>query len=248
MAIAVIAGAMQVGYNLAVTGNVLGERASVTTERLLEDTNKERTKYHQDSLKINGQLSRAAALKAQDMIEKQYWAHNAPDGGTPWRWFHEVGYQYSLAGENLAKDFQSADAVVAAWMASPQHRANVLGSYTEVGFAATSGKLDGKDTTIIVALYGSPVSAVPVVQTSSAAPLGFMSRLGVAVQTLSPATLGALVLVGPALFVALLAHMYRGRLPKSLRDSWYRHHGLVKAGGLLGVAVIILTLQTGGQI
>ncbi len=248
MAVAILAATLQIGYNFAVTGNVLGEQVSITAETLLVDTNKERTKYHQADLKINGQLSRAAALKAQDMIEKQYWAHTAPDGSTPWKWLHEVGYQYSLAGENLAKDFQSADAVVAAWMASPQHRANVLGAYNEVGFAVAKGKLAGKDATIIVALYGSPISAVPVVQTSSAAPLGFVGRLGVTLQTLSPATLGALVLVTFASFVALLAHVYREKLPKKLRDSWYRHHGLMKAGGLLGASVIILVLQSGGQI
>lgn len=240
---------MQIGYNVSVAGNVLGEQtASLTAQHLLDATNKERIADGKSLLKRNEQLSRAASLKAQDMLQKQYWAHSAPDGVTPWKWFQDIGYQYSLAGENLARDFKSAGETVSAWMASPQHKANVLGAYSDVGFAIASGKLEGKDATIIVALYGSPVGAMPVVQTSSSQPLSLIGQLGVMVQTLSPAVLGSLVITIIAALVALLAHVYRMRLPKSLRDSWYRHHGLLKAGGLLGVSLLILVLQTGGQI
>jgi len=41
----------------------------------------------------------------------------------------------SSAGENLALGYDTGAAVVDAWMASPGHRENVLGSYTQVGVA-----------------------------------------------------------------------------------------------------------------
>lgn len=48
-----------------------------------------------------------------------------------------VGCAATRAGENLARGYTTADATVAAWMASPGHRANVLdGSLTRIGVAA----------------------------------------------------------------------------------------------------------------
>jgi uncharacterized protein YkwD len=47
----------------------------------------------------------------------------------------------SVAAENLAQGFGSADRVVAAWMASPGHRANILdGRLTRIGVAAVYGR------------------------------------------------------------------------------------------------------------
>ena len=60
------------------------------------------------------------------MIAKNYWAHNAPDGASPWSFFKNVGYRYLYAGENLARDFGDSASVVNAWMNSPTHRDNLL--------------------------------------------------------------------------------------------------------------------------
>ena len=47
------------------------------------------------------------------------------------------GCKATRASENLARGYATADATVAAWMASPGHRANVLdGTVTRVGVAA----------------------------------------------------------------------------------------------------------------
>ncbi len=44
------------------------------------------------------------------------------------------GYRWYYFAENLAMGYASADAVVAGWMASPGHRANILnGSMTKIG-------------------------------------------------------------------------------------------------------------------
>ena len=44
------------------------------------------------------------------------------------------GISYRTAGENIAKGYQSPEAVVRGWMNSPGHRANILNSsYTHIG-------------------------------------------------------------------------------------------------------------------
>ncbi len=249
---------VQAGYNLAVTGSVLGSHVSVTDNALLDTTNAQRIAQHLPALKLNSQLSEAAYEKANDMYKQQYWAHVAPDGTTPWSWFSRVGYSYSYAGENLAKNFTTADAATTAWMASPEHRANILDShYTDVGFAVVSGTLNGENTLLIVALYGEPTGVVAVAgaQTgvvtaapTTAQPISVITRVGMSLQSLTPAALGSIVLLIAMAGVAFTAHLYRDKLPKAFNQSWRRHHGLIKATGMISLVVMLVALYGGGQI
>lgn len=232
---------------------VLGVEANITTTDLLDDTNAERTKAGEAVLRYDEQLSSAAFLKAQDMFKQQYWAHNAPDGTTPWQWFAQAGYNYSYAGENLAKNFTSTSATVTAWMASAHHRENILNkNYTDVGFAVVDGTLDNKPTTLVVALYGAPASSVAGASAStfaaSGGSTGIISQIGLTLQTMSPAILGSITLLIIGAMIALLAHGYRKRLPLTLQRSWRYHHGLFKALGLTTLAIVLVTLYSGGQI
>ncbi len=143
--------------------DVLGYATNIQVERLLVDTNQKRKDAGLGSLSLNQQLSQAAAGKAADMFGKNYWAHVAPDGKTPWDFIVGAGYKYTVAGENLAKNFQDSDGVVNAWMASPSHRDNLLKStYKEVGFAVVNGKLQGEDTTLVVQMFGTRPNAKPL--------------------------------------------------------------------------------------
>ncbi|MDR1969738.1 MAG: CAP domain-containing protein [Candidatus Nomurabacteria bacterium] len=129
----------------------------IAADKILAHTNRERVAAGKAELTLNYKLTKAAHLKAQDMLARQYWSHNDPDGIPPWKWVNDMGYNYAVAGENLARGFRSANDVVAAWMDSPAHKINVLHSaYTEVGFASVDGQLHGKDTTLVVALYAKP--------------------------------------------------------------------------------------------
>jgi amino acid transporter len=65
---------------------------------------------------------------------------------------------------------------------------------------------------------------------------------------MTPALLGSIVLVLLAAGVAFAAHAYRKKLPKPMRQSWRRHHGLYKALGMASFALILITLYGGGQI
>jgi len=141
--------------------DVLGYATDIHVEQLLSDTNAQRTSLGLNPLTLNTQLSEAAAKKASDMFAKDYWAHNSPTGTTPWDFISGVGYHYVVAGENLAKNFTTSQAVVDAWMASPTHRANIVKSgYRDIGFAVVNGKLNGEDTTLVVQMFGSTVDSL----------------------------------------------------------------------------------------
>src|SRR5262249_50716989 len=53
----------------------------------------------------------------------------------------QAGYTGWIAiGENIAAGYQTPDAVVAGWMSSPGHRANILSTqFTEIGIGVASG-------------------------------------------------------------------------------------------------------------
>ena len=124
--------------------DVLGYATDIRVEQLLASTNAKRAEAGLDALTLNGTLSQAAAAKAADMLANNYWAHNSPLGKTPWDFIISAGYRYTLAGENLAKNFQTSSGVVDAWMNSPTHKANIFkAGYREVGFAVVNGVLAG---------------------------------------------------------------------------------------------------------
>jgi uncharacterized protein YkwD len=247
--------ALQVGYNMGTTGSILGQEADISTVDLLADTNSRRAEQQLKPLQESEALDRAAFLKAQDMLQKQYWAHTSPDGVQPWKWLGDVGYNYSHAGENLAKNFRSADAVTSAWMNSPEHRANVLSTnYDQVGFAVVDGIMNDKPISLEVAMYGAEVAPAAVAGVKAdftpaeARPVGFVSQVGMAVKSLTPAALGSVILLLLVTAVALTAHANRHKLPKVFQKSWRLHHGAYKAAGLMSLMVVIVALYSGGQI
>src|SRR5579871_4004117 len=164
--IALLLVGVQLLYNFSVTGRpmVLGYATDINISELLADTNQQREANGLPALQLSSQLDQGALNKANNMFALDYWAHYAPDGTPPWAFFNAVGYQYSYAGENLAKDFDTSAGVMDGWMNSPEHRANVLSPhYTQVGFAVENGTLLGEQTTLVVAFYGAPLTAaVPV--------------------------------------------------------------------------------------
>ncbi len=135
---------------------VLGIRYQISDLELLNLTNYERTQNGLPPLSMNSQLSEAAQKKSGHMFANNYWAHFAPDGTSPWDFIKGVGYEYSYAGENLAKGFTTSSDAVAAWMKSPTHKANILASqYEDVGFSVEEGRLQGEDTILIVQEFGA---------------------------------------------------------------------------------------------
>ena len=136
--------------------NVLGYATDIRVDQLLGATNSNRQALGLSPLTYNVTLSQAAALKAQDMFSNDYWAHTSPEGKTPWTFIQQAGYTYTVAGENLAKNFSTSQGVVDAWMASPTHKDNIIKpTYRDIGFAIVNGVLNGEETTLVVQMFGA---------------------------------------------------------------------------------------------
>jgi hypothetical protein len=135
---------------------ILGYAANIPISRVVDLTNQKRVENGLAPLNYSDQLSNAALFKGNDMLAKNYWAHIAPDGTEPWKFFLDAGYRYKYAGENLARDFSNAESAIEAWMTSPTHKENLLSPrYTEIGVAVVEGDLGGVEATIIVQLFGT---------------------------------------------------------------------------------------------
>jgi hypothetical protein len=152
--------------------SVLGFATDITVNKLHQLTNQTRQKHNLPPLDYNKKLEQAAYLKAQDMFKRNYWAHYAPDGTTPWQFILTSGYRYQYAGENLAKNFLFSQDVVNAWMDSPTHRENILKKeYNEVGFAVVNGILNGEETTLVVQMFAQPAETGSLTQEQKTAPI-----------------------------------------------------------------------------
>ncbi len=140
--------------------SVLGISFSITPQELLVLTNQKRQEAGLSALVLDGVLTQAAEQKASDMFSKNYWAHIAPDGTTPWFFIRNSGYEYLYAGENLARGYTSSNDVINAWMESPSHKENMLSPhYNDVGFAIREGTLTGEETVLVVEEFGSRVQS-----------------------------------------------------------------------------------------
>lgn len=143
--------------------NVLGFASSITPGGVIEQTNERRATLGLPPLELNRELTNAALAKGEHMFANQYWAHVAPDGTDPWYFIRGANYTYQVAGENLARDFSTTDDMVAAWMASPTHRANIMNpKYKEIGIAVIDGQLQGYETTLVVQMFGTKRYADPL--------------------------------------------------------------------------------------
>lgn len=146
---------------------------------VIDLTNTERTALTLLPLNRNTVLDQAAQLKAEDMARNSYFSHDSPTGVTPWYWFTQAGYPFVHAGENLAVYFTDSTAVVDAWMKSPTHRANIVGTqYREIGVGTAKGIYEGFETVFVVQMFGTPAIAplvaaapAPVPVVTPAAPL-----------------------------------------------------------------------------
>lgn len=156
---------------LSQSVGAISNLTSTNVGELFSLSNQERAEIGLTSLNLNEQLNSAARSKANHMLANNYWAHYAPDGTTPWSFITNTGYYYSSAGENLAKGFTTSDGVVQGWMASSTHKDNVLGAYTDVGYAVVDGTLLGSETTLVVAMYGIRAQSVVAPVSEATAPV-----------------------------------------------------------------------------
>lgn len=106
--------------------------------------NAQRTKNGLSALKIDAEVQNVARIKAQDMVNNNYFDHNSPTYGTPFNMLNSFKVSYKTAGENIAGN-SSNSAAVTAWMNSSGHKANILNSsFNYTGIGVVNGSKYGK--------------------------------------------------------------------------------------------------------
>ncbi|HEV3460029.1 MAG TPA: CAP domain-containing protein [Thermoanaerobaculia bacterium] len=93
---------------------------------LLAAVNAARRAAGRPPLAADPRLDAAAQAHADDMLARSYYAHVGADGSTPLSRVQAAGFAAASVAENIAARHLSADAAMAGWMASSEHRRNLL--------------------------------------------------------------------------------------------------------------------------
>jgi len=129
--------------HVAVTASTLHSATSATLCLL----NVERVNRGLRPLKLNAKLTTAARAHSRDMVRRTYFEHNSPNGRTPFDRMLATNYVPKGAawtlGENIGwgtEELAEPASLVAAWMRSPGHRANILNArFREIGIGIAPG-------------------------------------------------------------------------------------------------------------
>lgn len=119
-------------------------------------TNRERVRASLTPVRRNAELARAAQLQAEQMAAAGKLAHDIPGSRYPTlaSRLKLVGYQYRAIGENVAEGYTSGAALMASWMTSAPHRANILSArFTETGVGMARSK---SGRTYTAQVFGRP--------------------------------------------------------------------------------------------
>lgn len=123
-----------------------GNTTTVTSTNMNQDEkevfnliNTQRANNGLSALKEDAEVQKVARIKAQDMVNNNYFSHTSPTYGSPFDMLKSFGISYKSAGENIAGNSTNSGAVNA-WMNSPGHKANILNSsfnYTGIGVVSS---------------------------------------------------------------------------------------------------------------
>ena len=116
------------------------ETINANEQEVFNLINEQRTKNGLSALKLDKEVQRVARIKAQDMIDRNYFSHTSPTYGSPFDMLNSFKVSYKTAGENIAGNSSNSGAVTA-WMNSSGHKANILNSsfnYTGIGVVSSN--------------------------------------------------------------------------------------------------------------
>jgi uncharacterized protein YkwD len=147
-----------------------GQRSISTLNSLnvgvLTQLNIIRAQYQLAPLQINDGLTAAATQHSTQMATDGYFAHNSVDGAAFWKrllkYYPRVGSGTWSVGENLlwTSGTPNPQQALALWMASPDHRANILNpNWRNIGISSISkpaapGTYDGLNIVLITTDFG----------------------------------------------------------------------------------------------
>lgn len=108
---------------------------------MLARVNAARKKAGAQPLISNSKLDLAAQRHAEDMLARNYFAHQNPEKKTVRERATAAGYDWDRIGENIAEGQFSVDEVMDTWMNSPGHRKNILEpEFKELGVGLALGQ------------------------------------------------------------------------------------------------------------
>ena len=111
---------------------------------MLELLNKEREARGLKALVWDDELTEVARKHSTDMWQRQYFAHENPDGESPFDRMEEGSVEFGFAGENLALS-RTTSRAHNGLMNSDGHRRNMLDpNFTRVGIGVIDGGIYGK--------------------------------------------------------------------------------------------------------
>lgn len=113
---------------------------SPSVAELVDLVNAHRTALGLAPLEWHSGVAAVAQAHSDDMVARGFFSHTNPDGESPFDRLRAAGIAYSAAGENIAYGYPTPASVLAAWLGSEGHRANIENpSYTHhgVGLAGT---------------------------------------------------------------------------------------------------------------
>ena len=122
--------------------------------------NRERAKVGLRPLTRNSTLDKTAQIKCNDLVARDYWSHDAPDGTKYGDIMTREKFWYYVSGENLAYGFADAQSTVVGWMNSKGHKENIVRTtYTDVGYAQCEYPSTSKrgNQTVVVQHFADPV-------------------------------------------------------------------------------------------
>lgn len=98
-------------------------------QQLLDAHNTIRLQHGLNKLNSNSELLVCATEHSQDESIHHFMSHTGSDFSSPFDRMRKAGYNYGVAGENIAPpDYKDVPSVMTAWMNSLAHRANILRS------------------------------------------------------------------------------------------------------------------------
>ena len=130
--------------NTVSTNNTTTSGLSADEQEVFNLINQQRTQNGLTALKIDNEVQNVARIKAQDMVNNNYFSHTSPTYGSPFDMLKSYKISYKTAGENIAGN-SSNSAAVTAWMNSSGHKANILNSsFNYTGIGVVKGSQYGK--------------------------------------------------------------------------------------------------------
>lgn len=126
---------------------------------ILALTNETRVNNKIPSLWFASKLDVSAQEKANDMAKYRHFSHTGSKGRTLAYFLNQAGYNYTVAGENLAVGFSDPQSLVDAWVRSPKHYANLVDrDFTEVGLGLESGIYRDEPVVYVAQHFGNQVN------------------------------------------------------------------------------------------